>query len=80
MDKTDELILQILRQDSRLAFVDIATKVGLSEAAIRRRVSNLVKEGTIKGHLLRHVHRVRVPQMPVNFHRQRAAILVTEPA
>jgi len=48
LDKTDELILQILRQDSRLAFVDIATKVGLSEAAVRRRVSNLVKEGTIR--------------------------------
>ena len=48
MDKTDELILQILRQDSRLAFVDIATKVGLSEAAVRRRVSNLVKKGTVK--------------------------------
>ena len=48
MDKTDELILQILREDSRLAFVDIASKVGLSEAAIRRRVSNLVKEGTIR--------------------------------
>jgi DNA-binding Lrp family transcriptional regulator len=48
LDKTDELILQILREDSRLAFVDIASKVGLSEAAIRRRVSNLVKEGTIR--------------------------------
>ena len=48
MDKTDEQILQVLRQDSRAAFVDIATKVGLSEAAVRRRVSNLVKEGTIK--------------------------------
>ena len=48
MDKIDEHILQILRQDSRLAFVDIASKVGLSEAAVRRRVSNLVKEGTIK--------------------------------
>ncbi len=48
LDKTDERILQILREDSRLAFVDIATKVGLSEAAIRRRISNLVKEGTIK--------------------------------
>jgi hypothetical protein len=33
-----------------------------------------------ESHLLRHVHRVRVPQMPVNFHRQRAAILVTEPS
>jgi DNA-binding Lrp family transcriptional regulator len=48
LDKTDELILLILRQDSRAAFVDIAAKVGLSEAAVRRRVSNLVKEGTIK--------------------------------
>ncbi len=43
MDKTDDQILQILRQDSRAAFVDIASKVGLSEAAVRRRVSNLVK-------------------------------------
>jgi DNA-binding Lrp family transcriptional regulator len=48
LDNTDEQILRILREDSRLAFVDIASKVGLSEAAIRRRVSNLVKEGTIR--------------------------------
>ena len=48
MDKTDEQILQILRQDSRAAFVDIAARVGLSEAAVRRRVSNLVKGGTIR--------------------------------
>jgi Lrp/AsnC family transcriptional regulator, regulator for asnA, asnC and gidA len=48
LDKTDELILQILRLDSREAFVDIAAKVGLSEAAVRRRISNLAKEGTIK--------------------------------
>jgi DNA-binding Lrp family transcriptional regulator len=48
LDKIDGHILQILREDSRLAFVDIASKVGLSEAAVRRRVSNLVKEGTIK--------------------------------
>jgi DNA-binding Lrp family transcriptional regulator len=48
LDNIDQHILQILREDSRLAFVDIASKVGLSEAAVRRRVSNLVKEGTIK--------------------------------
>ena len=48
MDKTDEQILQVLRHDSRAAFVDIASSVGLSEAAVRRRVSNLVREGTIK--------------------------------
>jgi Lrp/AsnC family transcriptional regulator, involved in the regulation of lysine biosynthesis len=48
LDKIDGHILQILREDSRLSFVDIASKVGLSEAAVRRRVSNLVKKGTIK--------------------------------
>ncbi len=48
VDKTDELILRILREDSRLPFVDIASKVGLSEAAVRRRISNLVNDGTIK--------------------------------
>jgi Lrp/AsnC family transcriptional regulator, involved in the regulation of lysine biosynthesis len=48
MDKTDELILKALRDDSRIPFVDIASKVGLSEAAVRRRVSNLVRSGTIK--------------------------------
>lgn len=48
MDKTDEQILKLLREDSRLPFVEIAAKVGLSEAAVRRRVSNLVSSGTIK--------------------------------
>jgi DNA-binding Lrp family transcriptional regulator len=48
VDRTDELILRILREDSRLPFVDIASRVSLSEAAVRRRISNLVKEGTIK--------------------------------
>lgn len=48
MDKTDEEILRILKADSRSPFVDIAKRVGLSEAAVRRRVSNLINEGTIK--------------------------------
>ena len=48
MDKTDEQILTILREDSRLPFVDIAAKVGLSEAAVRRRVANLVKARIIR--------------------------------
>ena len=48
MDKTDEHILKLLQEDSRLPFVDIAAKVGLSEAAVRRRVANLIQSGTIK--------------------------------
>jgi Lrp/AsnC family transcriptional regulator, regulator for asnA, asnC and gidA len=47
MDKIDDQILTILREDSRLPFVEIAAKVGLSEAAVRRRVAKLVKERTI---------------------------------
>jgi Lrp/AsnC family transcriptional regulator of lysine biosynthesis len=48
LDRKDQEILEILQTDSRLAFVDIASRVGLSEAAVRRRVSNLVSAGTIK--------------------------------
>lgn len=48
MDETDGLILKALRDDARLPFVEIAGRVGLSEAAVRRRVANLVQAGTIK--------------------------------
>ena len=47
MDQIDEKIISILRDDSRKSFVEIAKSVNLSEAAIRRRVSNLIKTGVI---------------------------------
>ncbi|HZW58059.1 MAG TPA: Lrp/AsnC family transcriptional regulator [Nitrososphaerales archaeon] len=47
IDSTDEKIISILRDDSRKSFVEIAKSVDLSEAAIRRRVSNLIKSGVI---------------------------------
>ena len=47
IDQIDEKILGILREDSRTAFVEIAKVVNLSEAAIRRRVSNLISAGVI---------------------------------
>lgn len=47
MDSLDEKILSALREDGRRPFVEIAKSVNLSEAAIRRRVSNLVQSGTI---------------------------------
>jgi len=47
IDLIDEKILSILREDSRKSFVEIAQAVNLSEAAIRRRVSNLIKSGVI---------------------------------
>ena len=47
IDQIDEKLLSILREDARKSFVEIAKEVNLSEAAIRRRVSNLTKSGVI---------------------------------
>lgn len=48
VDETDEKIIRILQADSRKAFVDIASEIGLSESAVRRRVKNLVDRMIIK--------------------------------
>ena len=47
-DKIDETIIEMLKKDSRQSFVEIGTKLGLSESAVRRRVKNLLDGGTIK--------------------------------
>ena len=47
-DKIDEKIIDFLRDNSRESFVDIGKKLKLSESAVRRRVKNLVANGTIK--------------------------------
>ena len=47
-DRIDERIIEFLRNDSRESFVDIGKKLKLSESAVRRRVKNLVDNGTIK--------------------------------
>lgn len=47
LDQVDEKIISILREEARRPYVEIAKTVNLSEAAIRRRVSNLVKGGVI---------------------------------
>ena len=46
-DKIDEKIIEYLKNDSRESFVDIGKKLKLSESAVRRRVKNLVDNGTI---------------------------------
>ena len=47
-DKTDQKIIEYLKEDSRESFVDVGKKLKLSESAVRRRVKNLVSNGTIK--------------------------------
>ena len=46
-DKTDQKIIEYLKEDSRESFVDIGKKLKLSESAVRRRVKNLVDSKTI---------------------------------
>ena len=48
VDEIDEKIIRILQADSRKAFVEIASEIGLSESAVRRRVKNLVDRMIIK--------------------------------
>ncbi len=48
LDSIDKKIISILKEDSRRTYNEIAMAVGLSESAVRRRVKNLVENGTIK--------------------------------
>ncbi len=42
MDETDKTIIKLLRSNSRMPFVDIAKKLGVSEGTIRSRVKKLM--------------------------------------
>jgi len=48
LDDIDVKILELLSKDSRMSFVDIGRRVGLSEGAVRRRVKLLQERGVIK--------------------------------
>ena len=41
IDETDSAILDILKDNARTPFLDIAKKLGISESTIRKRVSSL---------------------------------------
>jgi DNA-binding Lrp family transcriptional regulator len=47
-DRIDDLIIGILRDNSRMSNTDIATKLVLSESAVRRRINNLEGSGRIR--------------------------------
>lgn len=48
LDEIDRKILEILREDARVANEALGRKVSLSEPAARRRVANLVARGVIR--------------------------------
>lgn len=48
IDEIDFKIIQILSQNGRESFVEIAKKIGLSPVSIKQRVSKLIKKGVLK--------------------------------
>ena len=49
MDETDYAILEILKDDGRCSYSDVAEQVDLSRVAVRERISNMKKHGIIHG-------------------------------
>ena len=48
LDEADRLISEVLQRDGRRPYGSIATEVGLSEAAVRRRVARLRESGALE--------------------------------
>jgi DNA-binding Lrp family transcriptional regulator len=46
-DRTDDLIVSLLAENSRASYTELAQRLNMSESAIRRRVSNLTSGGRI---------------------------------
>ncbi len=48
LDEVDKRILELLKQNSRLSFSEIARQFGFSDVAIRKRIEKLVERGVVK--------------------------------
>lgn len=48
MDEVDLRLLQLLREDARATNAELGARVGLTEAAVRRRILLRVRDGTIQ--------------------------------
>ena len=49
IDNLDKKIIDILKEDSRCPFVDIADRLGVSEGTVRSRVHRMTDDGIIRG-------------------------------
>ena len=56
IDGTDRLLVELLRADARRTYSEMATEVGLSVAAVKRRVDRLRETGVITGFTARVDH------------------------
>ena len=50
LDTLDNLIVNLLLEDGRMSYSDIAEKVGLSRTAVKNRIKSLEESGIIKGY------------------------------
>jgi Lrp/AsnC family transcriptional regulator of lysine biosynthesis len=48
VDEIDQRILLMLRENGRASYTEIARRIGLSEAAVRKRISSLIRRGIIR--------------------------------
>lgn len=48
LDDIDLKIIDLLKQNSRMSFIEIGRRIGLSEGAVRRRIKLLVEKNIIK--------------------------------
>ncbi|GAA3717020.1 Lrp/AsnC family transcriptional regulator [Streptomyces tremellae] len=56
VDETDHRLLRLLREDGRRTYSEMAAEVGLSVAAVKRRVDRLRETGVITGFTARVDH------------------------
>ena len=52
-DSLDRAIMNVLRESSRSTFVEIASRVGVTERTVRTRVRRLEEDGIIRGYTIR---------------------------
>lgn len=50
IDETDNRIVNLLLEDGRMSYSDIAEKIGLSRTAVKTRIASLERSGIIKGY------------------------------
>lgn len=49
---SDIELLKLLRENSRMSFVEMAKKLGVTEGAVRKRIKKLEKDRVIKGYTI----------------------------
>lgn len=52
LDKIDEQIINLLIENGRMSYVDIAKKVNLSRVAVKSRIESLENQGIIEGYTI----------------------------